>query len=213
MIAIAGGKGGCGKTTTTVAVARSFVTETTTPVIGVEGDWDMPDLYALARTAPLKSVPVHSVSVDALNGRRPLAGFTVLEAPSGADRAERRQVFERIQRLDHGRSPRMVIDCPAGAGRDAAVPIDIATHVLLVSTAEPDSLRDTAKTAAMATELDTPIIGAVLTGTDRIPEGTRQLLGTDWIIPIPDAGEPLRAPEVGRAYRRVVDGLESVNVG
>lgn len=212
MIAIAGGKGGCGKTTTTVAIARAVASGTTTQVIGVEGDWDMPDLRSLARTAPLQSVPVRSVPVTQLSGRQVGPGFTVLEAPATATPPERQQLFDRICR-DRPPQPLALIDCPAGAGRDAAVPIEIATGVLLVSTAEPASLRDTAKTAAMAEELRSPVIGAVLTGTDTVPEGTAQLLGTDRIIPVPDTERPLRSPEVSRAYDRVADQLSSDTIG
>jgi len=212
VIAIAGGKGGCGKTTTTVAIARAIASRTNTPVIGVEADWDMPDLCSLAQTAPLQSVPVRSVPVAELSDRRAAPGFTVLEAPETVTQPGRQQIFNRVEQFCGNHPVQTVIDCPAGAGRDAAVPIEVASGILLVSTAEPASLRDTAKTAAMAEELRSPVIGGVLTGTDTVPDGAARLLGTDRVIPIPDISRPLRSSEVGRSYKRVVDQLGISNI-
>ncbi|MCL9813159.1 hypothetical protein [Natranaeroarchaeum aerophilus] len=213
MIAIAGGKGGCGKTTTTVAIARAIASGTTTPVVGVEADWDMPDLRWLAQTAPLQSLPVRSIRAEGLSDRSAAPGFTVLEAPETATPLGRQQIFDRVDQFCRNLPAQTLIDCPAGAGRDAAVPIEVASGILLVSTAEPASLRDTAKTAAMAEELRSPVIGAVLTGTDTVPEGATQLLGTDRIIPIPETRRPLRSPEVSQCYERVVGQLEISNIG
>ncbi|QSG02096.1 nucleotide-binding protein [Natranaeroarchaeum sulfidigenes] len=213
MIAIAGGKGGCGKTTTTVAIARAIVAGSDSPVIGVEGDWDMPDLRSLAQTAPLRSLPVRSIRVEELRDRCAGPGVTILEAPETATPQGRQQIFERVEEFCGGHPAQTVIDCPAGAGRDAAVPIEVASGILLVSTAEPASLRDTAKTAAMAEQLGSPVIGAVITGADTVPEGAERLLGTSRIIPIPDTRRPLRSPEVRRTYEHVVGQLEISNIG
>jgi len=213
VIAIAGGKGGCGKTTTTVAIARAIVAGSDSPVIGVEGDWDMPDLRSLAQTAPLRSLPVRSIRVEELRDRCAGPGVTILEAPETATPQGRQQIFERVEEFCGGHPAQTVIDCPAGAGRDAAVPIEVASGILLVSTAEPASLRDTAKTAAMAEQLGSPVIGAVITGADTVPEGAERLLGTSRIIPIPDTRRPLRSPEVRRTYEHVVGQLEISNIG
>src|SRR6056297_615748 len=44
MLAIAGGKGGCGKTTTAVGLARAFASLGADPLV-VDADLDMPDLH------------------------------------------------------------------------------------------------------------------------------------------------------------------------
>lgn len=51
MLAIAGGKGGSGKTTTTACLARGLAGEGPPP-IAVDGDCDMPDLHLVAGTCP-----------------------------------------------------------------------------------------------------------------------------------------------------------------
>ncbi|ESP89504.1 nucleotide-binding protein, partial [Candidatus Halobonum tyrrellensis] len=44
MLAVTGGKGGTGKTTTTLGLARALDGRT----LAVDADWDLPDLHALA---------------------------------------------------------------------------------------------------------------------------------------------------------------------
>jgi septum site-determining protein MinD len=203
VIAIAGGKGGCGKTTTTVAIGRSVASKMSGPVVCVDADWDMPDLHSLAHVAPSLSVTTRSITAADPATQIQSHGVTVLEAPTERDHPRLRPTFERIGRTLRDATARTLIDCPAGAGRDATVPIDVATGVLLVSTGEPASLRDTAKTAAMAREVGTPVLGAVLTRTDSVPEGTASLFGTDRIVAVPDARQPLDSLDVERAYDRI----------
>lgn len=206
MIAIAGGKGGCGKTTTTVGLARALASRTSAPVVGIEGDWDMPNLRSLARIAPT-SAPVHVSTIPDAPGSIRTGGLTILDAPPAGERNRARAAYERLDRDLRTRTPWAVIDCPAGAGRDAAVPIDVATGVVLVSTDEPASLRDAAKTAAMARTLGTPVLGGVLTKTERVPDGTERLLGGE-IVPVPEASDPLAATPIEAAYGHVATLLD-----
>ncbi|MFC7114926.1 MinD/ParA family protein [Natronoarchaeum sp. GCM10025703] len=169
----------------------------------------MPDLHSLARVAPSLSATTGSVTAPNPATQIDKRGVTVLEAPTERDHPRPRPTFERIGRTLRDATARTLIDCSAGAGRDAAVPIDVATGVVLVSTGEPASLRDTAKTAAMAREVGTPILGAVLTRTDSVPKGTASLLGTERIVAVPDARRPLDSPAVRRVYDRLPALLDS----
>jgi septum site-determining protein MinD len=63
----------------------------------------------------------------------------------------------------------VLVDCPAGAGPDAATPLRIAADALLVTTLDPACLRDTAKIAAIARALDSTVVGCVLVRTERTP--------------------------------------------
>ncbi|MDZ5813368.1 P-loop NTPase, partial [Halorubrum sp. AD140] len=52
MIAVAGGKGGSGKTTTTLGLARAL-SRRGAPVVAADADWDLPNLARLAaETSP-----------------------------------------------------------------------------------------------------------------------------------------------------------------
>ncbi len=199
MIAIAGGKGGCGKTTTTVALARALAERRAATPLAADADWDMPNLHALAGAT---STPSLAALGDAASPHR-IAEFVgdppigVLPAPTGESEARQDRTLESLRNQTR-RAP-LLVDCPAGAGRDAARPLRVADGVVLVSTAAPASLRDAAKTAAMAEALGTPILAAAVTRTRAVPDGTGQLLGTDRLVPIPDASTPLGDPGVRRA--------------
>lgn len=165
MLAIAGGKGGCGKTTTTLGLTLAFARQRR-PCLAVDADLDMPNLHAMAdleRTphlgdtadAPPKAI-AHSVSTgsDAL----------VLPAPPTNADCDLRTALERVRDI----SRPVFVDCPAGAGRTAVDPLRAADRVLLVTTLQSPSLKDAAKTAAMARQLDTSVVGTVLTRTNGI---------------------------------------------
>jgi len=208
VLAIAGGKGGCGKTTTTLGLARALA-DAGRHVLAVDADLDMPNLHALA------GVPAEP-SLAAVDGEAPAtvahsdpqaAGVRVLPAP--AERPDDlAAAFAALRPSDR----RVLLDCPAGAGPDAAAPLRAADGTLLVSLPTPESLKDAAKTAAMARELDAAPVGAAVVRTDRVPDGVDRLLGVDTAVAVPD-GEPapLRSSAAAAAYRRVSEtvGLQS----
>ncbi|PSQ17569.1 CDP-4-keto-6-deoxy-D-glucose-3-dehydrase [Halobacteriales archaeon QS_8_69_26] len=203
MLAVCGGKGGCGKTTTTLGLLRELARQG--PVLAVDADRDMPDL------APLAGVPLAPTLGDLDDGTgirdlaRPLpdrpTGAVVPAAP-GDDREDLRRVLRRAAASG---GPTLV-DCPAGAGPAAVTPVRVADRALVVTTTAPPSLRDAAKTASLARAVGTPVAGAVLTGADEVHDGIRRLLGTR-VTPVPRALDPVAAPEVRRARRRLVDRL------
>lgn len=197
VVAVAGGKGGCGKTTTALglALARARMDRST---LAVDADVDVPDLHRLAGLDPPGADP----------DPRPVPGAPgaeVLPAPPGADPGG------LPDRLPDPSSTydRVLLDCPAGAGRDAAVPLRTAARSLLVSTADPASLRDAAKTAAMSRAVGTPVAAAVVTGTDRVPDGVASVLDTRSVVAVPPADQPLDDDATIGRYRRVIRRLGS----
>lgn len=204
MLAIAGGKGGVGKTTTTVALARALASNGYRPV-AVDADLDMPDLHDIAATA-------REPGLDALaDGRRDEAvercGFEpgVRVVPAGTASA-----VEDALALAAGFDGFVLVDCPAGASRAVATPLRAADRTLIVSTPRRESLEDAAKTAAMARALDAPPVGAVLTCTDR-RLSVESLLDCPLLGTVPDASESvLDSGHVRRAYRSLADALADV---
>jgi len=190
MLAIAGGKGGSGKTTTTLGLARAIDAST----LAVDADCDLPNLHALA------GVPRDPPADDRGHPDPTTPSATrVVPAPRDAPHG----LGSRLRRLRDDDPRLALVDCPAGAGPDAAVPLRAADRVLLVSTACAAGLRDAAKTAAMARAVGTPVVGGVLTRARLAPAGVDDLLGCPVVATVPDATEPLTDTGVKRAYRRL----------
>ncbi|WP_121821491.1 MinD/ParA family ATP-binding protein [Halostella salina] len=207
MIAIAGGKGGCGKTTTTLGLARALA-DAGRRVLAVDVDLDMPNLHALAGVPAEPSLAaVGDESAASLAHPDPqTAGVRVLPAPSERP-DDPAAAFAAVAANDQ----RVLLDCPAGAGPDAAAPLRAADATLLVSLPTSESLRDAAKTAAMARELGAPPAGAVVVQSEAVPDGVGELLGVDTTVAVPDGGAaPLRCSDTKAAFRRVA---EAVGVG
>jgi septum site-determining protein MinD len=206
MLAVAGGKGGCGKTTTTLGLAAALVRQRKSAV-AVDADREMPNLHAMAgvqREPGLDAVadgwPPEFVAGTA---QAPVPGVAVIPAASGPRKAQpsnpptrdspssRRATTTRattgLARVGR-RADAVLLDCPAGAGPDAVAPLRVADAAVVVTTAEPACLRDAAKTAAMARELGTAVAGAVVTRAEEVPEGLARLLGCPVLGVVPDAG-------------------------
>lgn len=203
MLAVCGGKGGCGKTTTTLGLLRELARDR--PALAVDADRDMPDLAPLAGVPPRPTLADLGGGTEIPDLARPLPdrprGGVVPAAP-GDDRED----LTRTLRRAAARAGPTLVDCPAGAGPDAVAPIRAADRALVVTTPTPQSLRDAAKTAALARAVGTPVAGAALTGADDVHDGIRRLLGTT-VTAVPRAGDPVSAPAVRAARRRLVDRL------
>jgi septum site-determining protein MinD len=162
MLAIAGGKGGCGKTTTTYRLGRALAADGRSPLL-VDADVEMPDLHRVA------GVPGRPGLAAVADGHRLTSvAHTPTEYPElavlSATSADTDDVDTAVSRLRGWDGP-VLLDCPAGAMADAVGPLRAADRTVVVSTPRRRSLRDAVKTAAMARELDAPALGTVLVET------------------------------------------------
>jgi septum site-determining protein MinD len=156
MLAIAGGKGGCGKTTTTHRLAAELARLGETP-LAVDADAEMPDLHLVAGVPAGPGLPAVAAGDRPRSvAHRTAGGVDVLPADGVAADA----VPAALRRLRTDAGP-VLVDCPAGAGRDVTRPLRAATRTLLVTTPTAAALRDTLKTAAMARTVGTEPVGVV----------------------------------------------------
>jgi septum site-determining protein MinD len=216
MLAIVGGKGGCGKTTTALGIARALSTGGGRPVV-VDADCSMPNLHTRAdtdRRPGVGAVADGAAPERVCHRSRAYPGVDILPAGSATGRPAE-STLRRLRRVD---GP-VVLDCPAGATNAVTTPLAAGDSALVVSTAERASLSDAAKTARMAHALDTPVVGAVVTRTRRpdLPDCPAldelrahcPVVGT---VPEVD-GHDVLASRAGRAaYGSLADGLDERNI-
>lgn len=203
MLAIAGGKGGAGKTTTALGLARALDGHVTV----VDADTDMPDLHHLAGVDRDPTLAAVSDGADPAAVARPWPGApsaSILPAPAGVDAD--RDVAPALARLSEARG-RVLVDCPGGAGPDAATALRAADATLLVSTRRPAALRDAAKTAEMARAVGADPVGAILTRSETAPDAAARLFGCPVLGTVPGVEPPvLPRASVRDAYARIVRG-------
>lgn len=232
MLAIAGGKGGVGKTTTALGLAAALPGQ---PVV-VDADRDMPDLHALAgvsrepgldavletddqpSTAPVAAAPCGESSdslsppIDTQLGLGcPNHDCRVIPAPD--DHAQRTdRLLNRLGAqfsTEADTDPPILVDTPAGVSVNAAAPLQAVDGVVLVSTACAPALRDTAKTASMARAVGTPVVGAVMTRAVARPPGAGELLDSPVLGCVPDVtGRPLENTRVTERYHAIAARIE-----
>lgn len=191
MIAIAGGKGGSGKTTTALGLALAFARQGSDPLV-VDCDVDMPDLHVRAGVR-------REGGIDELSGigsveracvrTKKLPGVRLLPA-GGRDNLD-----TALSILPRWHGP-VLLDCPPGVGPDAARPLRHADHAALVTTDRARSISDTRVTAQSARELGADVLGVVVRetddGTGTCPDGL-STLGRVGTVPAPLTHPRIRA--------------------
>lgn len=170
MIAITGGKGGCGKTTVVLGLGAALVRAGRRPLL-VDADVTMPDLHiraGVAREPGLAALGSGAVPERVAQRSTAVPGVDVVAAgrtstvPSTA-----------IEALSEPVRP-VLVDCPAGAGPDVAAPLRAADACILVTTADPEGHQDAVKSATMADSVRTPIVATVRRHTSVVRPESRQ---------------------------------------
>jgi len=205
MLAIVGGKGGCGKTTSALGLAAAL----DEPALVADCDVDMPNAHAMAAVSREPTLAELADSdrspADVANGPVDEWGTSVLPAPPTAEATRLGPLLDRLDRVERP----VLLDCPAGAGPDAATPLSAADAAVVVSSLCAPALRDAAKTVAMARAVGTPVLGAVLTRTRLAPDSVADLLDAPVLASVPAVEPPVLDRDVVReAYERAADSLE-----
>jgi septum site-determining protein MinD len=199
MLAVVGGKGGVGKTTTALGLGAALARAGAEPLV-VDSDVEMPDL---GWRAGCPDVP----GVAGVAGGTPVA--LAAATPAGLDGAAvlpsepRADLEAALQRLD-AEAP-VVLDAPGGASPATAVPLRAATRALVVTTTATEAIEDAAKTVAIARNLDARPLGVVVTMAEEAPRGLAEALGVPVLAVVPpDGPKPLASGAVRAAYDRLV---------
>jgi len=194
--AIAGGKGGVGKTTTTVNLGVALQ-EAGESVVVVDGDLAMTNLRGrldieadqglhsvLAGEVPLRDVLTYGpADLPVISGERNLSSFGL------ADPAGLREVLDLLAIA----YDIVLVDTGSGIQRSTFVTLDVADGVVLVVALDEVAIEDADLTADFAASADCPVVGTVVT----------RVAGDD---DLSDVGERLDADVLGAVpEHRIVD--------
>ncbi len=205
MIAIAGSKGGCGKSTVTLGLAEAFA-RADTPAIAIDADRQLPNLHVMT---DLDREPTLAV-LDQGRDLREIAqqhpqepNVGVVPAPKSSQSFEFSSLEEYVD-ID-GRQ--VLIDCPSGAGPDVVDPLSQAEGVVIVASDTERSLKAAETTIEMARRLGAPIYGAILNKCSEIPTPATRWEGVPVLGCVPERPSPLLNDEVSQAFDEIVEQL------
>jgi len=208
MLAIAGGKGGSGKTTTTACLARALARAGHDP-IAVDGDCDMPDLHVVAGAPGEPGIDAFAAGeglADVTHSTVELPNVEVLPSGRGGE-AELEATLSALSSVPR----RVLIDTPAGVSPTVATALRVAEGVVIVTTPTRESLEDAAKTAAMARALDADVVGAVVTMSDGSVDPT-ELLNCRTLTHVPAVDAPLTDARVAERYETASEIVQKRNI-
>jgi len=221
VLAVAGGKGGSGKTTATVGLARALPGRP----IAVDADWGMPNLHAVAgvpREPTLADALADGEPPDAAASERPGVRLLPAPVPDAGRGAGEGQIPDRTRTRD-GRCDRdpvaalrrlrrradapVLVDCPAGPAA-AAAPLRVADAAVVTVAPSRAGVVAAAKTVALAERLSTPVVGALAVRAGAAPDGLAAVLGCPVLAAVPTVEPPVPDREpAAAAFRAAADTL------
>ncbi|MEF8892082.1 MAG: chromosome partitioning protein ParA [Haloferacaceae archaeon] len=215
IVAVAGGKGGVGKTTVAYNLGCSL------DAVVVDADLGMANLPG-ERGPTLHDVLAGRATVHEARRGGPVDLLPCGRSLAGARAADPARLGDALSDL-LGPGEDAVLDCPAGMRADAGVPLAVADCVVLVASPRRFALADAVRTRALARTLGAPVAAAACNRVvDDVPRGAvERALGAPTVtVPAdPRVGRsveretpvPASAPdsEAGRAFRALARRVQS----
>lgn len=203
VIAIAGAKGGCGKTVTTLGLSEAFA-RAGTQSIAVDTNKQLPDLHRRAsvdRTPTLDELARGVDLTEVLQRNARQEDAYVLPSP------ETTVDFDGLKpALDRDRVA-VLLDCPPGIGPDAVGPISISDRVVVVTTTQPDSLAAAKQTIDLCRRLEVPVAGVLVNKCESVSGEVAAEFEVPIVATVPERSSPLTDLDVQQAYDTAVTQL------
>lgn len=208
MLAIAGAKGGSGKTTTTLGLAAALA-RSGVETLAIDADRQLPDLHVTAEIDREPTVAALDRETRWHSLAQELPGATGAHVLPGQKPTENVELDAALEWLDAG-ATEVLLDCPSGAGPDVVEAIALADGVVVVTTGSDQSLDAAATTIDIARRLDVPVAGAVLTHCSAVPEAFHSRFEIPVLAVVPESGSPLDDEQARTEYERAAEELASL---
>ena len=172
VIVVASGKGGTGKSTVAVSLAAAFVKMNRRVLLidcdsGMRGLDLMLDVESEILFDCADAVRGNCRSSEAVYRSRNLEGLSLMAAPFSTDNEISPSVFRQLVDEIRPGYDYVIVDSPAGLGSGLATAAAPADRALIVTNAEPVSLRGAVKLRHRLVELGVPDIRLVINRFDR----------------------------------------------
>lgn len=207
MIAIAGAKGGCGKTTTTLGLAGA-IARTGRQSLAIDTDRQLPDLHVTAGVDREPTVTSLDRDTNWQSVAQETPGERGVHVLPGPKRSENVEIDTVLEWLDAG-SATVLLDCPSGAGPDVIEPIAVADAVVVVTTGSDQSLSAARTTIDIARRLEVPVAGVVVTHCEEVPPTVESRLDVPLLAVVPELESPLSSEVARAAYDEAVAELSA----
>ena len=211
VLAIAGAKGGVGKTTTSINLS-AVLASLGQSVVLVELDLAMANVGDFLDLDVRLDHEEDPTLHDVLAGNASVAAATY-EAPGGFDVVPSGVSLEGFRNANVDRTAAVVtetrsrydvviLDTGAGLGTETIFPLSLADETILVSSPRVASVRDTKKTRDLVRRVDGTVAGVVFvkSGSGRSPgvERIAEFLAVDLLGHIPEDAAVADAQDIGR---------------
>ncbi|ELZ23051.1 chromosome partitioning ATPase [Haloterrigena salina JCM 13891] len=209
MIAIAGAKGGCGKTTTTLGLAEAFG-RGGTPALAVDADRQLPNLHVrggIDREPTLAAARGEDDVLQVAQKDPRSSNVALLPAPKSSAQLDTETALDGLA----PDSVQLLIDCPSGAGPDVVDPLSVADGVIVVTTADDRSLDAAETTVEMTNRLGVPVLGAIVNRSSDVPDTVRSWVDVPVLGVVSEVDDPLSADDSRAVYDEIVRTLQTKN--
>lgn len=205
MITIAGAKGGCGKTTVTLGLAKA-IAGGGTPALAVDADRQLPDLHTTADVDREPTIAALDGETDVSSVAKQVPGVPGVGVIPAQRSEETVDLQATLEQLDY-ETAEVLVDSPSGAGPDVVEPLSAADAVVVVTTGTERSLESARTTLDIAERLGVPVAGVVFNRCETVPRELAAELTVDVLGAVPEREEPLTDGDVMEAFEHVASGL------
>lgn len=210
MLAIAGAKGGCGKSTVALGYARALADQGT-PAIVIDADRQQPALHTMTGVDRSPTLGDISVTDDVASIAQTWPGHPdvgIVPAPL-SDRPL--DVAATLNRLD-AEGTRLIVDCPPGTGPDLVDALGPSDLALVVSTTTSTGIDDAISTVETADRIGVDVVGTVANRASTPPTELLDRTDLPVLATIPDRASPLEAASVEEAFAELLGAIRRAEI-